>query len=331
MLYTRAMSSVRRIWPTFLLILLLAAGGVFWLKHDPILDWLAARGYEPSAQVERLTVHTTMKPYAKRLFYANRPVLEGKQDFNKHCTDPSEQVAVLGCFTGNRRGIYLYDVTDPRLDGIEQVTAAHEMLHQAYLRLEGAEKTRINGLLQEYHDLKASQKLKDKIASYKHTEPNELQNEMHSIFGTEASDLPAELEEYYKQYFTDRRNLLVYYTQSQAAFETLRNQITAYDKELEALKAQIDIKKDDLTVREKVLEQRRAQLDAYLAANQVEEYNAAVPPFNALVIAYRAEVERTNNLIEEFNRVLAERNTIAVQEHQLEEALDSSVNTAPRQ
>src|SRR6266508_2076863 len=183
------MKFVRRLWPSLVFVLLIVAGVGLWLTHDQLFDWIATRGYHPSAVVEQLAVNTAMTPYAKRLFYANRPQVEGKQAFNKHCTDPSEQVAVLGCFTGNRFGIYIYDVTDLRLSGVEEVTAAHEMLHQAYQRVGGSGKKRLNNLLQAYYDQKASQALKDKIANYKLTEPTEILNEMHSIFGTEAADL----------------------------------------------------------------------------------------------------------------------------------------------
>lgn len=325
------MSFVRRLSPYVLFVLLVVAGTGLWVRHDQLLDWVATRGYQPSAAVEQLAADTTMTPYAKRLFYANRPAVQGKQAFNKHCTDPSEQVAVLGCFTGNRLGIYLYDVTDERLQGIEQVTAAHEMLHQAYQRLGRAEKTRINGLLQEYHDLKASQALKDKIASYNTTEPTELQNEMHSIFGTEASDLPPELEAYYKQYFTDRQKILAFHQQYQSEFDKRIAQIADYDKQLADLKTKIEAKKADLAASEATLQQRRVQLDAYLANNQIAQYNAAVPPFNALVVAYRNTVKQTNDMVDKFNQLLQERNQLAVQERQLEAAIDSKVDSAKKQ
>ena len=325
------MKLFRRIGPSLTLALLLAAIGLLGLRHDELLDWVATRGYTPSAAVQNLTAETTMTSYAKRLFYANRPAIEDKQVFNQHCTDPSDQVAVLGCFEGDRQGIYIYDVTDARLSGIEQVTAAHEMLHQAYLRLSRAEKNRINGLLQEYFDLKASQELKDKIASYRQSEPDQLQNEMHSIMGTEASDLPTELEQYYAQYFTDRQKVLVLHQKYQSEFDSRIAQINDYDAQLTNLKAQIDAHKKELTLREQELRQRRNQMNAYLAANQISDYNAAVPGFNALVVEYRDLVKTTNQEVNEFNRLLAERNALAVQERQLEDAINSNVSTAPRQ
>lgn len=325
------MKFVRRALPYTLLVALLVGGTAFWKQHDAVLDWLASRGYQPSSLVSSFVTDTAMTPYSTGLFYANRPAVEDKAEFNKHCTDPSEQIAVLGCFKGNRLGIYVYNVTDDRLQGVEQVTAAHEMLHQAYQRLSGKERTRVNGLLQEYHDLRASQTLKDKIASYSKTEPDQLQNEMHSIFGTEAADLSPELETYYKQYFTDRRKVLGLYQQYQAEFDKRITQIETYDNQLTELKNTIESNKQGLSEREKELHRMREQLNAYLAADRISEYNALVPQFNALVVAYRNLVTTTNNVVDQFNRLLAERNTLAVQERQLEAAIDSSVNTAPKQ
>lgn len=325
------MNFVRRIWPSTLLVLVVLAGGVFWFRHNEVFDWVAARGYQPPSVVDSLVADTTMSAYAKRLFYANRPAIEGKAEFNTHCTDPSDQVAVLGCFVGNRLGIYIYDVTDERLYGIEHVTAAHEMLHQAYQRLDRQEKTRINGLLQEYHDLKASQALKDKIASYKSAEQEHLQNEMHSIFGTEAADLPAELEVYYERYFTDRSKVLALYQKYQSEFDRRIAQIKDYDAQLGELKLTIAANKTDLDAKEEALRQQRQQMDGYLAAELISQYNAAVPGFNAQVTAYRNLVIATNTLVERYNTLLAERNALAVQERQLEDAIDSSVDTAPRQ
>ncbi len=79
------------------------------------------------------------------------------------------------------------------------------MLHAAYNRLNSADKSRIDNSLQKYyqHTL-TDQRIKNIIAAYKKTEPNDLVNEMHSIFGTEVAELPPELETYYKQYFSNR-------------------------------------------------------------------------------------------------------------------------------
>lgn len=294
------------------------------------MDWAVLRGYEPSPLIQSLADDTAMTPYAKRLFYVNRPAVEDKTEFNEHCTDPSDQVSVLGCFTGNRLGIYIYNVTDERLDGVQPVTAAHEMLHQAYQRLSRKERARIDALLQHYYDTQASDTLKDKIDTYRSSEPEHLLNEMHSIFGTEAANLPAELEEYYRRYFADRQRVLALHQKYQSEFDRRIAQINEYDTRLSELKTRIETNKAEIAASEKDLQARRAQMEADLAANRIIIYNAAVPGYNRSVQAYRSLVDKTNEMVDDFNRQLAERNALAIQERELEDAIDSAVDTAAR-
>jgi len=272
-----------------------------------------------------------MTPYARRLFYANKPQIESRTAFNNHCSNTFDQASVLGCFTGNRQGIYIYDVTDTRLDGIQQVTAAHEMLHQAYERLSGSERTRVDNLLLAYSKTVTDPALKDKLAAYQKTEPHDVVNEMHSVFGTEVATLPPALEQYYRHYFTDRAKITKFHTQYQQAFTARTEQIASYDAQLNSLKKQIGADKATIAAQEKTLQVQRAQLDANTASNQIDAYNAAVPGFNAQVDAYKALVAQTNSLIDQYNKLIDARNSIAVQEQQLQQAIDSHANTATAQ
>jgi len=79
------------------------------------------------------------------------------------------------------------------------------------------------------------------------------------------------------------------------------------------------------------LRQQREQMNSYLSSGQVAKYNAGVSSFNNQVDGYRELVKETNKLVVDFNSILALRNSIAVQERQLEDAINSNVTTAPRQ
>lgn len=322
------MSFLRRSWQYMVLVLIIGGGATILWQRNTILDHFALRNYQSSAEVTQLVTDTSMTPYAKRLFYVNHPVLQDKDEFNAHCTDETDQVATLGCYLGDRGGIFLYNVTDERLAGVEQVTAAHEMLHQAFDRLSSKEKQRITALLEAYNAQLTDPTIQGQMESYKDIEPTELVNEMHSIFGTQVKDLPAELETYYAQYFTDRSQIVDFYAHYRAEFDQRRQQIQAYDNQLAGIKKQIETHKSNLSSREQTLRNQRAQLDRYLEADQIVSYNAAVPGFNALVNAYRSEVNETNRLINEFNSILDARNAIAVQEQELQKALDSKIDSA---
>jgi hypothetical protein len=325
------MRFIRRFGSSIVFIIVLLASGLILWKHDPILDWSAARNYQPSSTISQYVLDTSMTPESKRLFYANRPLIEDKIDFNLHCSDTAAEVATLGCYTGDRRGIYIYHVTDARLNGVQQVTAAHEMLHQAYQRLGTKEKRQVDGWLKAAQAKVQDPAILSQLDSYKKTEPGQLNNELHSILGTQVGQLSPQLENYYKRYFTDRSRLVQYYSQYQSEFDKRRQQIADYDSRLGAMASQIKADKQTLVVQEKSIDQHRNQLDDYLHDNKVSEYNAAVPAYNAAVAAYRDKVKAVNALISQYNSLLDERNAVAVQERELQQALDSHIESVTSQ
>lgn len=301
------------------------AGALFFaLQRDQVLDWWQLRGYDPPDRIVALADDTVMTDRARNLFYVNKPTLDDKDEFNKNCAGVIHEVAVLGCYLGDRRGIHIYDIGDERWHGMEEVTAAHEMLHQAYDRLSEDERRRINELLLDFHENgQYDQDIRAKIELYSPQGWEVVVNEMHSIFGTEAADLPDELEEYYSQYFTDRSKVLAFRASSRAAFNDHRNQIAEFDRRLADLKERIDTNQDLLSTQLRNLEERREQLEADLAADRVEQYNAAVPGFNAAVDEYNALLSRTRAQVEEHNDIVRQRNAVAIVVEDLNAALDS--------
>lgn len=326
------MSLVRRIWPYMLLVILLFVNSLVWIQRDAIADWWRLRDYKPSTEVVALVADTTMTDYAERLFYVNHPSLEDKQDFNEHCADHGEETAVLGCYHGNRRGIYLYAVDDPRLEGVRQVTAAHEMLHQAYDRLSGGERKRIAALLDDlYASGKLSDEIKSKIESYKKQQGIDLHNEMHSIIGSEVRELPTELEVYYEQYFGDRLKTVGYSEAYRGEFTRRKDLVAQYDAQLATLKIQIDANKTGLDNKSNYLKAKEKEISQDISSRDQVAYEADVTAYNAMVDAYNAQLAETRKLIEQHNQIVGERNAIAVQEQELQEALDSRLEPSARQ
>ena len=95
-------------------------------------------------------------------------------------------------------------------------TAAHEMLHLAYFRLPGSEKDRINDLLENELNKSGNQMQLDKVQQYS---PEEQYDEAHSFIGSESSNISAELEEYYAQYFESRDLTIKAYEDSKTSKE----------------------------------------------------------------------------------------------------------------
>lgn len=291
----------------------------FWFRQDAY-DWLRLRQYQPPATIAQLAEHTTMTPKATHLFYVHHPVLADKVSFNEHCRE-NEQTIVLGCYVANR-GIYLFDVTDSRLSGVEEVTAAHEMLHAAYDRLSADEKQRVNQLIHNAYGQVTDERIKKVIGQYQKMGAD-TDNELHSILGTEVATLPAELEQYYSRYFANRQAVVTFSEKYEAVLSQRKDQVADYDQRLSALKAEIDENQNDLDQESEALKGERQRLNSLLSNNQVEAYNAGVNDFNEKVRTLNAKVNQTRGLIEEYNNLVKERNNIALEEQELIKSLDS--------
>ncbi len=292
-----------------------------------IKDWLLLRNYTPPAAVSLLASQDTMTPKATHVFYVNHPqIVEGVTSFRQQCKI-AEQTIVLGCYHAGQEGIAIYNVQDARLNGVVQVTASHEMLHAAYERLSGSEKTNVDNMLQDYYKngLK-DQRILDTIDSYKKTEPNDVINEMHSVFGTEVANLPAPLETYYQKYFSNRKVVTGFASVYQSEFASRKNRIDAYDEKLALLKQQIETKEHNLQIRSVNLKSEQQRLDSLRSSGRTEEYNASVPDFNQLVNEYNAGVSDLQTDITNYNNLVTERNALAKDLEGLQEALDTRLS-----
>lgn len=318
------MKTKRQWLPVLGVCLPLVAIALFWFNRMAVLDWAFLQDYAAPTNIQQLASRTTMTNEGKRLFYVNHPQVQDRAAFNKSCTNKTEQSVVLGCYHGNRAGIFLFNVTDSELDGVKEVTAAHEMLHQAYDRLSASERKDINAQLEAfYKNGLTNQSVKDQVALYKQTEPNDVDNEMHSLFGTEVANLPTSLENYYKQYFSKRSAVTDLYSKYQSAFTSRQQQIAADDAQLKDQKQAINSLETSLEQQNKQLEAQRVRMEAYKSAGNYSAYNAQVPSYNAAIDSYNAQVEDYKAKIVAYNQLVDARNSIALQENNLQQELDS--------
>jgi hypothetical protein len=320
-----------RLATLLLLLVWLASLGLLALNRQNIFDWWELRQYQPPAAVSALASQDTMTAYGRKIFYVNHPVIETKSAFAGVCPSGSrEQTIVLGCYHAGQSGIFLLGVDDPRLDGVQQVTAAHEMLHGAYDRLSGTERKKVDAMLLDYYNNGLhDQRVLNTIAAYRKSEPNDLVNEMHSVFGTEIAQLPAGLEQYYKRYFTNRGQVAAYAAQYQAEFTSRQAVISQDDAQLAALKAQIDNIKSDLQSKQADISARQSQLLSQKNSGDIAAYNAGVPGYNNLIDAYNNEVQTIRSLTDQYNQLVAARNAVALEQNQL--VKDLSNDTTPIQ
>lgn len=177
---------------------LLVLLGWGYINRIAVTDWLYFASYHPSSQIQTLATQAGLNDTGRRLLYRANPTLAGQSTIDQVCDQER-----LGCLTEKGDVYILDDPTDP-----EQtvVTAAHEMLHLAYRRLDAATKQRANALLIDALNRHPDPKLTDELADL--PSQDEKLDEAHSILGTEYQSLDPALEAYYDTYFRDRTTVV---------------------------------------------------------------------------------------------------------------------------
>ena len=231
---------------TAIILLALAAGAVYCvMNRQAIQDTFAAIGYEPSAREAKVMADLQLTPEGERVFRASHPTVDGSLHFKEQCAevDHSEQGHVLGCYTERR--IHLYDVTDERVSGVVEVTAAHELLHAGYSRLGEGDRTELGEKLRkEYERLSAADPaLKERMSVYTHLSEASFANELHSVLGTEVRILPEWLEEHYARWFTNRAALVDRFDAYHTVFTDLQNEAAALSDQMTSLREDIEARK----------------------------------------------------------------------------------------
>ncbi len=302
---------------------------VAWLQRNALYDAYRLHGYQAPAAIVQLATDDTMTDKSRRLFYVYHPSLENKVTFNTHCSD-SEKTIVLGCYI-LQKGIYLYNIEDPRLTGVEQVTAAHEMLHAAYDRLGQRDKKQIDSLIVQAYANVGDKRIRATIDDYRKAGADTT-NELHSILGTEVRNLPPDLEHYYARYFNNRGTVVGFSEKYESAFSERQAQADQYADQLASLKTQIDSLNADLTAEKATLDSQYAQLQGKRNnISDVNAFNAQVANFNAAVTNYNAKVSQDSALIDQYNAIIDQYKALVGEQQQLFKAIDSRPGTVQSQ
>lgn len=257
------------------------------------------------------------------IYQASLPEVQPATKFNQSCGGANrEQSIVLGCYTNQR--FYIFDVNDERLNGVKEVTAAHELLHAVYERMTKNEKTAIDKELQNTADTINDERFQKTVTEYKTTEPGHISNELHSILATEIEVLPSKLEKHYQKYFKDRQKIVRFAKAYESTFISLEEQIKDYDQELQNLRLQKEALEQSLKDQQASIEAEQKRLTALREANEASTYNAAVPAFNRSIQIYNEDVTRLKQLIAEYNELVEKRNALATTQNNLVQQLDSN-------
>jgi hypothetical protein len=314
--------------PSFVYTLLLAIGFV-WLffNYQHVIDQVVVYQYKPSSEVTQVAdeVHFTEK--GKFLYLAAQPQLNDRDDFNKHCEKKAEQTVVLGCYLGPQH-LYIYNITDPRLSGVRQVTAAHETLHAAYDRLSYVERKKVDKMIEAALPSvqKSEPDLAERLKIYDKTEPGERNNELHSILGTEAATLPPDLEAYYTQYFTNRSIITTYAAQYDKVFEDVKNQQNQLVTDLDNLATEINTLTEEYNTETTKLNGDITEFNqtANSQYSTQSEFNAARGDLLTRRNELEAKRETINSKVDEYEAKRAKLEDLNIQVKDLNSKVDSS-------
>lgn len=312
-------------------VVTITIAALLFFNRQYVIDQLTVWQYRPSSDIAALATRTDMNSGGMFLFYASQPSIEDADTFNKQCGKHEASTAILGCYNGTH--IYIYNVTDTRLDGIRDVTAAHEMLHAAYARMNSSQKSKINTLLEaEYAKLKDDKQFAERMAFYARTEPGERDNELHSVIGTEVASISQELEDHYKKYFNNRSKVVALHDAYAKVFSDLQAKSDTLLAQLTELKNKIET--ESLTYNKDVNE-----LNSDIALFNARASNGGFAN-QAVFDAERSDLVKRANVLDEtrqdinskvsrYETLRQELASVASQSDALNKSIDSSLVPAP--
>ena len=312
-------------------IIILAIAGFLFFNQQYVKDQVTVWSYQPSSQIKVIEDRVSFTGKGQFYFYATQPEVDGSEKFNLDC--PRQEVGnpILGCYSAGR--IYVYDVTNDQLDGIEEVTAAHEMLHSVWERHGTSEQARIGALLRvEFQKLTDDPDFAERMGYYQRTEPGEFENELHSIIGTEVSILSPELETYYAQYFEDRQKVVKLHAKYDTVFNTLRTQSESLYSELTNLGSSIESRTAQYNNDVKQLSadiesfNTRANNGSFSSINQFNRERSVLLARSNQTDSMRASI---SNDIEMYNLKYADYQKISSQIEALNKSIDSIKDLQP--
>jgi hypothetical protein len=284
-------------------------------------DWNKLRTYQPPAEIAKLATTTTMTDTARRLFYVNNPTIETSKSSLNLCNS-SEQTVILGCYVSNK-GIFLQAVIDSRLQGVMEVTAAHEMLHVVYQRMSIFEQTQINNQLATVLAKLQNPRILKLVATYRRQDPKSVDNELHSILGTEVKNLSPELESHYRKYFTDRRSIVALSEKYEGVFTELRERANVINQQLATQKLALDQLSARVKEESQIVESQRADLQSAIASSPQSDQQFKVSSFNDRVNSYNQLFLQLQSQTDTYNQMVNEHNSLALEQKSLVESLEN--------
>lgn len=308
-------------------VLVLAAGWLI-LNRQFVQDSFQLMNYQPTDSVRQLADTTQMSSTGRRTFYLGQPQIDGSATFGDRCQQHETGAAVLGCYVSGQ--IYIYDVRNAELEGIKEVTAAHEMLHAAYDRLSADDKSQVNSWLDVAQKrLSDDAAFRERMKVYQDLSAADRLNEYHSVLATEISDVGPELEQYYSRYFENRSAVVAMHQRYAGVFREL-------EAEAQQLAASLDAQATSINQRSQTYSREVALLDGQISAfnrrasteggfSSRAEFDSVRRTLENQAAALESERSAINMAIDSYNRDKQRYDGVAAHLVQLNQSIDSSL------
>lgn len=305
-------------------VVLVVVAGLLYLNRQLVIDQITVWQYEPTAAMTEVVKKSGLTSRGKFTLYATQPSIEPAEAFNQKCPRQEAGSPILGCYTPSDR-VYIFDITNEQLDGMEEVTAVHEMLHAAWRRLGAGDRQKLTISLKKAYETHKTPELEKRMAYYERSEPDEIVNELHSILGTEIPSLGGDLEFYYNNLF-DRQNVLSLHNSYSSVYNELYSRADNLRKQIETKGADIESRSAAYV---SLLASYTADVNAFNARARIDSF-ATRQQFNSergALLQRSANLEATRVAINEditaYNRLNDEYRDVAAQIDGLNESVDS--------
>ena len=306
------------------MVVIVIAVVVAW-RREWICDWYRSISYQPSDEMATIRAKLKLTGQGEFIFNAAQPELNDAVNFNENCRQDETEEAVLGCYVSGN--IYVYNIKDTRLDGIRELTAAHELLHAFWARMDNGERERLQPILVKIYKNNLAT-LKDDIETYAE---NERLEEIFVRAGTEIKELPAELEEIYARVFENQDAVVDFYDNYSAVFREMKTRLENLVGELESLKSQIGEKIHEYEVGVANLEKDIINFNSCAETAGCFQSNAEFYTQRNALIARESALDTLNDevnvLIDNYNDKVNEYNSNALESRRLQNIINSKAET----
>ena len=290
-------------------------------------DFIKAATYQPTSEMEELINNLELTGRGERILKATYPSLESSDVFNEKCDSNDYEIYVLGCYQTGDDNIHLYNVTEEKLSGVKESTAAHELLHAVYNRLPFWEKNGLNDNLKKYYEsLDDDNEIKKAMSLY---EERDFYDELHSRFGTEVKDLTYELEKHYEAIFKDQDKIVSYYESYSGTFKKYEEETKKLGEKIESLKTEINAETDRLVKAADDLNAKISNYNERVAAKNYSSYDAIMKEYNNLraeVTSVNSDYDKLNDKIKEYNGLISEYNNSVIRTNNMYDSINSNSN-----